>query len=308
MRREPTDAPFDRAADLVREEWPFAVVTVVRTEPPTSARVGNRAIIHPDGNMDGWLGGGCITPTAREEALRALEEGEPRFVRITPEDPAPSPGIRVVRMTCTSEGTADLYVEPFLPRPTLLVAGDSPVADVLSTIAEPLGFRFAALSPDETPEVPNPADTWMVVATFGAFDEDAVETGLRLGLPYVGLVASERRAGTVFSELRARGNADEVLENVRSPAGIPLGADGHEGIALSVVAEIFSRRAKARPGVARGSVPVEETAVDPICGMTVEVAGARHATGHAGRSYYFCCAGCLREFESAPEKYARASA
>ncbi|HET7479037.1 MAG TPA: XdhC family protein [Rubrobacteraceae bacterium] len=306
------DALFDRTAELAREERPFAVVTVVRTEPPTSARPGNRAIVMPDGSVEGWLGGGCITPTARQEALQALESGEPRFVRISLDDAPASPGIRVVRMTCTSEGSADLYVEPFLPRPALLVAGDSPVAGILAGVAAPLGFRFQALGSGETPEVPNPADTWMVVATFGDYDEEAAEAGLRLGLPYVGLVASGRRAGSVLSGLRARGFAEADLETVRSPAGIPLGASGHAGVAISILAEVVSLRAARRPGLSRdqaGKSTPSGTAVDPICGMTVEVTSARYTTDQEGQTYYFCCAGCLDEFRSAPGKYAgRASA
>ena len=148
--------------------------------------------------MEGWVGGGCIGPTARREALAALEEGEPRLVRITPDTAAPQPGVRLTRMTCASEGTADLYVEPFLPRPTLILAGDSPVTATLAAIAPPLGFRLVRVEDvaELTAEaVPYPRDTWMVVASFGGFDEDAVEAGVRLGLPYVGLVASARRAG-----------------------------------------------------------------------------------------------------------------
>lgn len=298
---------FDRTAELTREERPFAVVTVVRTEPPTSARPGNRAVILPDGGIEGWLGGGCITPTAREEALLALESGESRFVRITPDESPASPGIRLVRMTCTSEGSVDLYIEPFLPRPVLLVAGESPVSETLAAIAPPLGFRFLALGADGAAEVPNPADAWMVVATFGGYDEDAVEAGLRLGVPYVGLVASERRAGSVLSELRARGHADEELEIVRSPAGIPLGAEGPAGLAISIMSEVVSLRARRHTGLEQrraGAPEKSDTAADPICGMTVEVSGARHVSRHEGRDYYFCCVGCLRKFESSPVKYA----
>src|SRR5918994_2983078 len=117
-----------RAGELAHAERPYAVVTVVRTEPSTSARTGNRAIVFPDGNMEGWVGGGCIQPTARREALAALEEGEPRLVRITPDTAASQHNVRMARMTCASEGTAALFVEPFLPPPTLVAAGDSPVA------------------------------------------------------------------------------------------------------------------------------------------------------------------------------------
>ncbi len=287
-------------------ERPFALVTVVRTEPATSARVWNRAIVFADGTVEGWVGGGCIKPTARREALAALEEGAPRLVRITPDTAATQPGVRLARMTCASEGTADLYVEPFLPRPTLLVVGDSPVAATLAAIAAPLGFRLLVLDAEPTAdEVPYPRDTWMAVATFGEADEDAVEAGVRLGLPYVGLVASERRAGRVLEELRARGLDDDALGVVRSPAGLPVGTGGQEEISVSIVSEIFSLRAELRPGVSKVPVtpePVEAT--DPVCGMSVEVSSARHAAEHAGERYYFCCPGCKRAFELEPEKYA----
>ena len=148
----------------------------------------------------------------------------------------------------------------------------------------------------------------MVVATFGEFDEDATEAGIRLGLPYVGLVASARRAGQVLSELRTRGLEEGELAVVRSPAGLPLGTSGQEGISLSVMAEISSLRAESRPSFSgaqeRESTGEPDGAVDPVCGMAVEVASARHVVEHGGTLHYFCCAGCRRAFEQEPEKYA----
>ncbi|MGH3089843.1 MAG: XdhC family protein [Rubrobacteraceae bacterium] len=294
----PKGATLRRAAELAEAELPFAVVTVVRTEPATSARVGNRAIVFPDGTMEGWIGGGCIQPTARNEGLAALEEGEPRLVRITADTDATQPNVRLARMTCASEGTADLYVEPFPPRPTLVVAGNSPTADTLAAIAPPLGFRFVRMEAGAKLDeaiIPNPRDTWMVVATFGEFDEEAIEAGIKLGLLYIGLVASERRAGSVISELRARGRDEDDLKSVRSPAGLPIGAGGREAIPISIMAEVFSMRSARRSGTT-GEVRPEE-ATDPICGMSVEVATARHTSEHDGETYYFCCAGCKRAFD-----------
>ena len=302
-----------RAGVLAGGERPFALVTVVRTEPATSARVGDRAVVHSDGSIEGWVGGGCIGPTARREALAALEEGEPRLVRITPDTAAAQPGVRMTRMTCASEGTADLYVEPFLPRPTLVIAGGSPVTATLAAIAPPLGFRLVRVNDVEeltNEAVPYPRDTWMVVASFGELDEDAVEAGVRLGLPYVGLVASGRRAEQVLGELRERGLKDEELSVVRSPAGLPMGAGGQEGISLSIMAEVFSLRAKLRPPTADKPEAAPESpaeAVDPVCGMEVEAATARHASEHDGEAYYFCCPGCKRAFEKEPEKYLAAA-
>jgi xanthine dehydrogenase accessory factor len=296
-----------RAGELAGGERPFALITVVRTEPATSARIGDRAIVFADGALEGWVGGGCIGPTARREAIAALEEGMPRLVRVTPDTAATQPGVRMARMTCASEGTADLYVEPFLPRPTLIVAGDSPVAATLVAIAPPLGFRLLKMDAELTAgDVPFPQDSWMVVATFGEFDEDAVEAGVRLGLPYVGLVASKRRAGQVLSELRARGLEEGELSVVRSPAGLPLGTSGQEGISLSIMAEVSSLRAKLRPNFEPIGEPLvqPDEAVDPVCGMLVEVASARHVVEHGGTRYYFCCSGCRRAFEEEPTKYA----
>lgn len=280
---------------------------MVRTESSTSARVGNRTIVFPDGSMEGWVGGECIQLTARREGLAALEDGESRLVRIAPDTAADQHNVRTAQMTCASEGTADLYVEPFLPRPTLIAAGESPVVNTLAAIASPLGFRFVPVVAGAEPgveDVPYPRDTWMVVATFGEFDEDVVEIGIKLNLPYIGLVASERRAGSVLSALRARGYGEEALKVVRSPAGLPIGASGQEEISLSIMAEIVSLRAKLRPGLPEQHSAQPDEAVDPICGMAVEVATARHASEYGGVTYHFCCPACKREFDKEPEKHA----
>ena len=300
-----------RAGELAGGERPFALITVVRTEPSTSARVGNRAIVFADGTQEGWVGGGCIGPTARREGLAALEDGMPRLARITPDIATTQQGVRMTRMTCASEGTADLYVEPFLPRPTFIIAGISPVAATLAAIAPPLGFRLLEMDAGAkltVGEVPYPQDSWMVAATFGEFDEEAVEAGVRLGLPYVGLVASERRAEQVLAELRARGLDDRELSVVRSPAGLPLGAGGQEGISLSIMAEISSLRAELRPSFSedpkREPPQQPDGPTDPVCGMVVNVASAHHVVEHGDRRYYFCCSGCKRAFEKEPGKYA----
>jgi xanthine dehydrogenase accessory factor len=206
-------------------------------------------------------------------------------------------------MTCASEGTVDLYVEPFLPQPALLAAGDSPVVTTLEAIAPPLGFRFVRLEGGAVPDpeaVSNSRDTWMIVATFGEFDEEAIEAGLELKLPYIGLVASKRRAGSVLSGLRARGYGEEALKVVRSPAGLPIGESGREGIPLSIMAEIFSLRTQRSPGTATRL----EEATDPVCGMAIAPSTALHASEYGGETYYFCREACKREFDREPGKYA----
>jgi xanthine dehydrogenase accessory factor len=178
------------------------------------------------------------------------------------------------------------------------------VTATLAAIAPPLGFRLVRVEEPAglTAEaVPYPQDTWMVVASFGGFDEDAVEAGVGLGLPYVGLVSSARRAERVFDELQDRGLKTEDLSVVRSPAGLPVGAGGQEGISLSIMAEIFSLRAKLQPPTIEER-PAEAT--DPVCGMQVEITTARHTSEYGGEIYYFCGPGCKRTFEKEPRKYA----
>src|SRR3712207_1149792 len=184
-----------RAGEVPQAPRPFAVVTVVRTQPSTSpptgnpvivfpegsmegvvggggihppARSGNPVCVFPDGSREGWSGGGCRQPTARREGLAAPEDGEPRPARISPDTAASQHNVRMARMTCASERTADLYVEPFLPRPTLVAAGDSPLIATLAAIAPPLGFRFVQIETGAELNrelVPPPPDTWLVVAT-----------------------------------------------------------------------------------------------------------------------------------------------
>jgi xanthine dehydrogenase accessory factor len=298
---------LERMGKLAGEERPFAVVTVVRTEAATSARPGDRAIFLPGGEMEGWVGGGCIRSTARREALAALEEGRPRLVRITPDTATIQSNVLTFRMTCASEGTVDLYVEPHLPRPTLAVAGDSPVAVTLAALAEPLGFvPLLVTSARElnAVAVPRPQDTWLAVATFGEFDEEAVEAGVRLGLPYVGLVASRRRAERVLAGLRARSLDEDALEVVHSPAGTPPDGDGPEEISLAIMAEVLSLRSEWRPVLAPERASSAREMTDPVCGMPVEASAAWHVLTSGGRRYYFCCLGCKRAFEKEPEKYA----
>jgi xanthine dehydrogenase accessory factor len=178
------------------------------------------------------------------------------------------------------------------------------VTSTLAAIAPPLGFRLVRveeLSGLTAEAVPYPRDTWMVVASFGGFDEDAVESGVRLGLPYVGLVSSARRAERVIDELKERGLKSEDLSVVRSPAGLPVGAGGQEGISLSIMAEIFSLRAKLQPP-AMEEQPAAAT--DPVCGMQVEIPTAQYTSEYGGETYYFCGPGCKSTFERTPRKYA----
>jgi xanthine dehydrogenase accessory factor len=300
------------AADLSRRGEPFVLAVVTWRQAPSSAQRGDSAIIDAAGGFHGWLGGSCTRPTVLREAQAALRTGTPRLVALAP-DPhsAERPGVDVFPMTCHSGGSVEIYLEPVLPPPQLLVFGASPVAGALVRLGQSLGYAVIAVAAAGEPD-PDQATTrprYAVVATMGEDDEEAIAAALRLAPAYLGVVASARRFAEMRQTLRARGVAEEALATIHSPAGLDIGARTAEEIALSVLAEIVQlRRAAAPPAVEAPPADVAATAVDPICGMTVTVAGARHLAEHAGQTFYFCCAGCRERFVADPERYATAEA
>ncbi len=316
------------ASDLARRGEAFALATVVRREPPSSARVGDAALITRNGTFHGWLGGSCTTPTTVREALRALADGVPRLVALSPDPDADRrTGVTALPMTCHSGGSVDIYIEPVLPAPRLAIFGTSPVAQALARLGRAMGYAVDAVDPAADrasfPEADrvltdlNAAELRLlaaspdaqlvaVVATMGQSDEDAMEAALRLKPAYLGVVASRRR----FEELRqavvARGTAATELDRVRSPAGLDIGARAPEEIALSILAEIVTLRRTATaapPPLPAASAAPSTEEKDPVCGMTVKVKDAKHTAELGGRTWYFCGAGCKDKFVRAPQQY-----
>jgi xanthine dehydrogenase accessory factor len=303
---------------------------VVGRRAPSSARVGDRAVITAGGAFHGWLGGSCIRPTVLAEARRALADGEPRLLAIAPDpEAARRPGVTVYPMTCQSGGSVEIYFEPVLPSPALVVFGVSPVARALAKLGRAMGYRVtladpaaeAGLVPEADRVVTDLAELaapegagagrglYAVVATMGEADEGALRAALELEPSYLGVVASSRRFTGMRETLLARGVAAAALDRVKSPAGLDLGARAPEEIALSILAEIVQHRRAEAAAEATPDGPTEAPpeaparARDPICGMTVEVAGARHSAEHGGATYYFCCGGCRERFLADPERY-----
>jgi len=317
------DRFLSKANELLAKGEPFAVALVVRYQAPISGKPGNKAIIQADGKLWGWIGGGCAQPVVVKEALKALADGLPRLVRISPTSTAED-GIVDYTMTCHSGGTLDIYIEPVLPRPAIVILGRSPVAQTLCKLAKTIGYSVSVAAPDADAEMFTDADsveasldlvqlkvkpqTFVVVSTQGESDEEALEAALRSDSAYVAFVASKPKATKVIEYLRGRGLPPERLEQLRAPAGLDIHASTPEEIAVSVLAEIIQMR-KARPSVQMPSAsPVlTRTAKDPICGMTVDRSSARHTSDYRGAAYYFCGEGCKQAFEKDPAKYATAS-
>jgi xanthine dehydrogenase accessory factor len=302
---------------------PYVLATVVRTEAPTSAHPGDKAVVTADGRLHGWIGGSCSEPIVRREALRALAEGVPQLVRIVPAPEVKQTrkrGELMVATTCPSGGALDIFIEPHLPRPLLLVFGDSPAARTLVQMGSLAGFRTCSVHPGATPHefgaadlvlgslelagANAGADTWAVVATMGHYDEDALEAALAYPDVEVGLIASTRRAAAVRAALESRGMDEGTLARIRTPAGKIRGGSQEE-IALLALAELVTARRK------RGHVagPVEASpvvfATDQVCGMTVDPLTAQHKFTYGSTTFWFCSAGCRDEFEKEPERYLR---
>jgi xanthine dehydrogenase accessory factor len=221
----------------------------------------------------------------------------------------------------------DIYLEPVRPAPRLLVFGLAPTAQALCALGKAMGWAVDAIDPgaeraafsaadrvlaelpaDDPSTSPRarPADVYAVVSTMGQRDEEALLAASALEPAYLGVVASRRRFAEIREVLAARGVKPSALERIRNPAGLDLGAKLPEEIALSILAEIVQlrRAAEARATAAPPAQPAEATALDPICGMTVIVAGARHTAEYAGRTWYFCNARCRERFLATPERFA----
>jgi xanthine dehydrogenase accessory factor len=309
------------AADLRRRGEPFALATVVRCERPTSAKPGAKALIRPDGGVVGWVGGACAEPVVAREALAALRDGQPRLVVLVGaggRDPARTEGIVHFPMTCHSGGTLEIYVEPFLPKALLVLVGHGPVIETLATLGETAGYAVSVLPGDTVAGALHglslDPSASVVVATHGELDEEVLTRVLATSTGYLSLVASRKRAGAIVETLRHRGVPPEQLDRLKAPAGLDIGAVTPEEIAVSILAEIIQARhhRRAEPANPVGlETAVAETfalaeAKDPICGMTVEVATARHQSDWAGRSVYFCCRRCKETFDAEPARYAAA--
>jgi xanthine dehydrogenase accessory factor len=282
---------LERAAALRRQGKPFVLATVVRSLRPASARPGDRALLLGEGKPIGWVGGGCVHTAIEREAAVALAEGAPRLVRLSPQ-PRDEDGIVNYPMTCHSGGTLEIYLEPVLPAPELVILGESPVAEALAALAEPLGFALRG-----SLEAITSTDAWVVAAAMSS-DEDhpIVREALEQGVPYVAMVASRRRAEALVAELRGDGIAEDAITRLKAPAGLDLGAATPAEIALSILAEIVQRRRARHEQLPIATLPVRTTAIDPICGMEVDVATARWTAEKDGQTYYFCAPGCRRAF------------
>jgi xanthine dehydrogenase accessory factor len=294
-----SDGILERATALKAAGQPFVLATVVRCESPTSAKPGAKALVSADGEIDGWIGGGCAQPAVIATAKEALADGEPRLIRVSPTKGAGlEPGIVDFAMTCHSGGTLDIFLEPFRARPRLLIIGASPAARALSGLAARTGYDVIALFPGADaarfPDAVAAVDgldpslldgrrvDQVVVATQGKRDEPGLEAALATGCGRIAFIASPRKADKLKGALIERGHAPARVAAITAPAGMPIGAVTPEEIALSVLAGLVRER---RLGLSAG-----ERAAAGLPAAEAETAPAAPAAPAAGS----CCGGGSR--------------
>jgi xanthine dehydrogenase accessory factor len=332
-----------RASELAAQRAPFVTATVVRTQRPTSARPGDVALVLGDGTIEGFVGGVCAQHSVRVYSLKTIASGEPVLLKILPDSTdefeeselteeqisaaqeeltSDEEGAVTVKNTCLSGGAIEVFLEPVLPAPRVLVVGDSPIAGAIHRMGEELGLEIVTV--EKTGPDPTSDDLAVVVAGHGRDEYDAIRRGLEAGVPYVGLVASHKRGAAVLQDLRDDGVPDGLLELVDIPAGINIGAREPGEIAISILAKIVSVRREERIGAApsnglavhhaggrshekapaNAKPPSSEApiiAVDPICGMTVAAIPGTPSVEHDGETIYFCCEGCKTKYQAQHE-------
>jgi xanthine dehydrogenase accessory factor len=283
-----------RADGLRATRTPFVLATVVRAERPTSARPGDRAIVLADGTVEGFVGGACAASTLRAQSAALLSSGGTTLLRITPgpDDGPAVPGTVVVDNPCLSGGTLEIFLEAMMPSTLVHVFGETPIARALVSVGAAAGYDVQAVT---DPATPIPADAAAVVVASHGHDEQAVlRAALAANVPYLALVASPKRGAAVLAELDLPA---EDAARVKTPAGLDIGARTPGEVAISILAEVVSRR------LTTPTPAPPETATDPVCGMTVTAGPNTLNVTYAARRWYFCADGCARAFTADPARY-----
>jgi len=320
---------LDKASSLSANNEPFATAHIVRRKNPSSGKPGDKAIITQDGNIFGWIGGGCTRGIVLKEALLSMQDRKPRMVFISPDAAGTTnESTHIYNMTCQSGGEVEVYIEPVMPQPQLLIFGSSHIAMALAKLAHAMEYQVQAVMSSidsslfpEAVKVHAMADfdtkalktpPYVIVCTQGEGDALALEHALNLNTPYLAFVASRKKANATYRELKGRGFEFSQLTNIKTPAGLDLGAKTPYEVAISILAEIIQdfRQPKDESAEHKGADTMpkvemknEDYYINPVCDIPVLKASAKHVLEYAGEKVYFCCDGCKVSFEKTPEKY-----
>ncbi len=321
---------FDKLEELRKKNEPFVTATVVRREVPSSGKSGDKAIVDKFGRMTGWIGGGCVKGIILKEAHDAIKTGRSRLVKVGQSQATEKQdGVVDYKMTCMSEGTVEVFIEPVLPSPHLVVMGKTAIAKALIKIAKSAGFRITAVAADITPQTFEKVDelitkinleqvklsssSSIIVCTQGEQDEEALEQALQKNCAYIGFVASRKKKAGVFDYLQQHGIDKKKLDTIKSPAGINITAKRPDEVAISILAEIIQVH-NSKPHNEESFIDPKPQGdneqdikpsyyINPVCGVPVDRNSPKHIIDYQGEKVYFCCDGCKVKFEAEPAKY-----
>ena len=284
---------------LRAERVPFVHARVVLAERPTSAKPGDEAIVLPDGTIEGFVGGQCALATLRAQGLAVLESRESTLLRIAPLPEPDQPGKTVVHNPCQSGGTLEIFMEPVLPAPLVRVQGTTPIGVALAQVGDALGYDVQAWDSSSVAELG--VTQAVIVASHGNGEEVVLESAVKSGVPYIGLVASRKRGAAVLQSLDL---TDDEKSRIHTPAGLDIGARTAEEVALSIFAQIIATRSSVPR--TESSASAVATAVDPVCHMDVVMVPSSLHAEVDGQTWWFCCQGCLDRFVANPAAFAPA--
>lgn len=316
----------------------LAVAQVIDRQAPCSSKVTDKAIILETGELIGWIGGGCVRGIVIKEALEVIRTKRYRKVRISPEGGSSNTNnYKNYIMSCQSEGTVEVIIEPVFPLPELIVVGKSNIARKLVNIAAAAEFKVTAMASDadkhmfplasivtdhvDFNKINNFTNTYIVVATQGDNDEENVEKALATKAKYVGYVSSKKKSEKIKEYLASQGVSNTRIEDLKSPVGIDINAKLAGEVAISILAEIVTdfRRETPEGNACCGSTKEqkeqvkqviesndkfsEEYYINPVCGVPVSKKSPKHIIEYKGEDVYFCCDGCKVSFEKNPAQY-----
>tara|TARA_B100000214_G_C23960516_1_gene625000 strand:- start:1040 stop:1987 length:948 start_codon:yes stop_codon:yes gene_type:complete len=306
-----------RASQLQEDGHPFAIATVINTVAPTSAKPMSKAIIHDDGKLEGWIGGGCSINTVISEGLKCIKSGKSIILRLSPEKISDDKITykKEVFLTCESGGTLEFHIEPVLPMTKLIIYGNTPTAHALANMGSFLNYECNLCSPGISSDIGlsrninihNSYKTFsgncvIVVASQGENDIQALKSAIGSKPKYVSMIISKKKASSIMKQLEKNGLNKEEISKVKFPAGVDINAKTPEEIAISILAELINDR-NSEDNHEAVILEVNDSEIDPICKMNVDPKNAADSYKFDGNMYYFCCSGCKEKFALEPLVY-----
>jgi len=314
---------IDKINSLRNTTEAYATAMIVRRRTPSSGKPGDQAVITSDGQIHGWIGGGCTRGIVLKEALLSMQDRKPRLVVISPvKRNSDFPNTKIYSMTCQSGGEVEVYIEPVLPKPHIVVFGNSHIGMSLAKLAKAMDYRVDVVQSAVDKNVYPTADnlfaikefeigeahknSYAIVCTQGEGDLESLATALNMNAQYLAFVSSPIKAQAIYTDLRTQGVTFDKLKTIKSPAGMDLGAKLPEEVAISILAEIIHKFRKENKNASEGealAIPNDEFYMNPVCNIPINKSTAKYVLEHAGEKVYFCCDGCKVSFEKHPEKY-----